>query len=272
MSGVKAPVQTDARLETVFYELVKDLRAFIERHDVSYAEYHQAIAFLVEAGATGELPLLLDVFLETKVDEVNNGRRPGTASCLEGPFYVPGAPLVPAPHAMPQRENEPGETLLFSGVVRSTDGKPLGGSVLDIWQADSNGAYSQFNYHEPRFNLRGRVETDGEGRFHIRTVVPLGYSIPTAGPTGKLLTALGRHAFRPAHLHVKVTHEGFSPLTTQIYLAGDQWIDSDVVGAVKPSLVTPLSRHDSPADIGGHALKGPYFRLDYDFGLCPLKA
>jgi catechol 1,2-dioxygenase len=101
-------------------------------------------------------------------------------------------------------------------------------------------------------------------------VVPACYEIPTAGPTGKLLAALDRHAFRPAHLHVKVSHEGFGPLTTQLYLADDPWIDSDVVGAVKPPLVTRLTRHDSPADLEAHGVTRPYFALDYDFILAPL--
>jgi catechol 1,2-dioxygenase len=272
MNQGKRSIPTDARFGTVFYELVKELRAFILKHGVSYEEYHQALEFLAEAGAAGELPLLLDVFLETMVDEVNNGRKPGTASCLEGPYYVPGAPLLLRPYALPQRENEPGETLLFSGRVQSTRGVPLAGVMLDLWQADATGRYSQFNYQEPRYNLRGRLHTNEQGYFEIRTVVPMCYEIPKAGPTGTLLGALGRHAFRPAHLHVKLSHEGFEPLTTQLYIAGDPWIESDVVGAVKPALVRELAKHDSPADLEVHGLKAPYFTLGYDFTLAPLPA
>ena len=272
MNAGKTSILTDARLKTVFYELVKELRAVILRHEVSHEEYHQALGFLAGVGAAGELPLLLDVFLETMVDEVNNGRKPGTASCLEGPYYVRGAPLIRRPYALPQRENEPGEILLFSGTVRCTRGVPLAGAMLDLWQADATGRYSQFNYQEPRYNLRGRLQTNEQGHFEVRTVVPACYEIPKAGPTGKLLAALGRHAFRPAHLHVKLTHEGFERLTTQLYIAGDPWIDSDVVCAVKPSLVTQLTKHDSPADLEAHGLKRPYFALDYEFTLAPRAA
>lgn len=272
MNSGKTPILADARLATVFYELVKELRAFIMRHEVSYEEYRRALEFLAEAGAASELPLLLDVFLETMVDEVNNGRKPGTASCLEGPYYVPGAPLIRRPYALPQRENEPGEVLLFSGTVRSTRGVPLAGAMLDLWQADATGRYSQFNYQEPRYNLRGRLQANERGRFQVRTVVPACYEIPNAGPTGKVLAALGRHAFRPAHLHVKLSQEGFEQLTTQLYIAGDAWIDSDVVGAVKPSLVTQLTKHDSPAELAAHGLKRPYFALSYDFTLAPRAA
>ena len=269
MNAGKRSIPADARLETVFYELVKELRAFVLKHEVAYGEYHQALAFLAEVGAAGEVPLLMDVFLETMVDDVNNGRRPGTASCLEGPYYVTGAPLLEPPYVLPQRPNEPGEILFFSGNVRSTHGIPLVGATLDLWQADAGGRYSQFNYETPRYNLRGRLQSDDQGRFEVRTVVPACYEIPKAGPTGKLLAALGRHAFRPAHLHVRLSHEGFEPLTTQLYIAGDPWIDSDVVGAVKPSLVTELRKHDSPADLEAHGLKRPYFTLSYDFALAP---
>jgi catechol 1,2-dioxygenase len=177
--------------------------------------------------------------------------------------------LLERPYVLPQRENEDGEILFFSGTVRSTHGAPLVGALLDIWQADATGRYSQFNYQEPRYNLRGRLQTDDKGRFEVRTVVPSSYEIPKAGPTGKLLAALGRHAFRPAHLHVKLSDEACEPLTTQLYMDGDPWIESDVVGAVKAPLVARLTKHDSPGDLVARGLKRPYFTLSYDFTLGP---
>ena len=129
---------------------------------------------------------------------------------------------------------------MFSGTIRSTEGEPVGGAVVDLWQANGAGHYSHFDYREPRYNLRGRLESDREGRFEVETVVPAAYRIPTDGPTGALLRALGRHTFRPAHFHLKITRDGFEPLITQVFLAGDRWIDSDCVGAVKESLITTL--------------------------------
>jgi len=267
MNQVEASASSGRRLESLFGALVEDLRAFIRHRNVSYEEYHRALEFLAQVGAAGEVPLLMDVFLETMVDEVNHAGRPGTESCLEGPYYVRGAPLLDPPYVLPQRANEDGEKLFFSGKVRSMDGAPLADALLDLWQADAAGRYSQFNYEEPRFNLRGRLKTDDQGRFEVRTVVPAPYEIPKAGPTGKLLLALGRHAFRPAHLHVKLSREGFAPLTTQLYMDGDPWIDSDVVGAVKAPLVARLTKHDLPADLEERGLKRPYFTLSYDFTL-----
>jgi catechol 1,2-dioxygenase len=263
---------SSTRLEAIFDELVGELRALIQRRSIAYPEYHRAVEFLAEVGRAGEIPLLLDVFLETMVDGVSHGGRPGTESCVEGPYYVGGAPMLVPPYVLPHREQEPGQILYFSGSVCSTGGRPLGGAVLDFWQADAMGRYSQFDYPEPRWNLRGQLRTDEQGRFEVRTVVPAAYEIPKAGPTGKLLTALGRHAFRPAHLHVKLTHEGCEALTTQLYVAGDRWIDSDVVGAVKPSLVVKLTKHDSPAENHVPEGKQSYFTLSHDFTLAPRAA
>ncbi|MGE5443781.1 MAG: dioxygenase, partial [Ignavibacteriales bacterium] len=157
MSQVEASASSGRRFETVFSDLVEDLRAFIRRHRVSYEEYHRALEFLAQVGAAGEVPLLMDTFLETMVCEVEHGGRPGTESNIEGPYYVRGAPLLEPPYVLPQRENEEGEILFFSGTVRSTRGAPLVGALLDLWQADAAGRYSQFNYEEPRYNLRGRL-------------------------------------------------------------------------------------------------------------------
>lgn len=141
--------------------------------------------------------------------------------------------------------------------------------MLDLWQADAEGLYSAFNLPEPRFNLRGRLQTDDKGHFEVRTTVPAPYEIPKFGPTGALLNALGRHAFRPAHLHLKLTHKGFEPLNTQLYFAGDQWLDSDAANAVKGSLITKLEKHSDSAELKKSGLDRPYFSVTYDFALQP---
>ena len=79
----------------------------------------------------------------------------------------------------------------------SRDGSPLPGAMLGVWQASSRGEYSHFHPGVPDHNLRGRIEPDEDGRYEFRTVVPAPYEIPKTGATGKLLDALGRHAFRP---------------------------------------------------------------------------
>jgi catechol 1,2-dioxygenase len=253
-------------LNGLFEALMATLRDFIRDERVTHDEYRRAVGFLHEVGGAGEIPLLSDVFLEVTVDDVENRERPGTATTIEGPYYVPNAPELESPCALPTRANEPGPILVLSGSVRSTEGGPLPGAVLDVWQPDNRGLYSHANIpaEEAPFNLRGRVAADRAGRFEIETRVPGCYEIPKAGPTGKLLAGLGRHAWRPAHLHVKIERAGHRPLTTQLFLKGDRWIDSDVVvGAVKPSLIVEAKRHeecrgDRPT---------PYYTIAYDFVL-----
>ena len=257
------------RLNQLFDDLNDTLKDFIRKHHVTYEEFHQALKFLCEVGEKGETPLLFDVFLESTVDLVNNRERGGTATAVEGPFYLPGMPELRSPCVLPHRANEPGDVLFFSGTVRATDGKALPGAIVDFWQADAEGAYSHFNIPEDKapFNLRARVKTDHQGRFEIQTWVPSSYEIPKGGPTGALIKALGRHAWRPAHLHALVQHPGCEDLMTQVFLQGDQWIDSDVVGAVKESLVAGMQRHEDAAEIKTRGLKQPFYTLEFDFVL-----
>jgi len=152
--------------------------------------------------------------------------------------------------------------LFLSGTVSSLDGRPLAGAMLDMWQA-------HFYEGIPAFNLRGRFTTDREGRFEVRTVLPAAYEIPKEGPTGRLLNALGRHFFRPSHLHIRLSHPGHKPLTTQIYFEGDAYLHSDVVGAVKDSLVVKLQKDDARSNGGQGAPDSPCYTCSYNFVLQP---
>lgn len=260
-SGSDAAAATTARLAAIVDDVQAALVDVVTRHRVTYAEYRAATELLVEAGSQHlELPLMLDVFLATAVDDVAHQTGDGTECNVEGPVYVPGAPVLERPYTLPMRVDEPGERLVFSGDVRTTDGAPLGGAVLDVWQANGAAEYSHFNPGVPEFNLRGKLTTAEDGRFEFATVVPSPYQVPVAGATGRLLAAMGRSAFRPGHIHFKISHPAVAPLTTQIYFAGDPWIDADVVGAVKDSLVAELTRHDD-----GHG--GVHTTCNYEFTL-----
>src|SRR5689334_13171423 len=96
MSTLKPEVK-NPRLNYLFDDLVGTLRSFIRKNHLTHEEYRQAVAFLTEAGATGEIPLLMDVFLEVTVDQENSTGRGGTETCIEGPFYVAGAPAMKSP-------------------------------------------------------------------------------------------------------------------------------------------------------------------------------
>ncbi|MGH9012077.1 MAG: dioxygenase [Acidimicrobiia bacterium] len=236
---------TKPRLNAIFDDLHEAVLEIITRHRVTPEEYRAAVRWLTEAGQQHlEIPLMLDVFLASTIDDLAHEAGEGTEWNVEGPVYVPGAPRLERPYVLPRREKEPGEKLIFSGTVRSTDGSPLAGATLDIWQANGACEYSHFQPGVPEYNLRGQLTTDDDGAFEFETVVPAPYEVPKGGATGQLLAALGRHCFRPGHIHFKLSHEDASPLTTQIYFEDDPWLDSDVVGAVKQSLVTKLARHE----------------------------
>ncbi len=269
MTTGQATQTLNPRVAEVFNDIVEAVAAVIQKRRVTYEEYREAVGFLEEVTSQGELPLLLDVFLAVAVDDASYEANGGTESNVVGPFYVPGAPMLEPPYALPRRDDDPGDALFLSGTVSSLDGTPLAGAMLDMWQANGAGQYSHFYPGIPAFNLRGRLTTDSEGRFEVQTVLPAAYEIPKDGPTGRLLNALGRHFFRPSHLHIKLSHPGHKPLTTQIYFEGDAYLHSDVVGAVKDSLVVKLQKDDARSNGGQGAPNIPRYTCSYSFVLQP---
>jgi catechol 1,2-dioxygenase len=247
------------RVDALASEAVGALRDVIRRHKVSYDEYHALKAWLIQVGADGEWPLFCDVWLESAVEEVASESRQGSKGTIEGPYYVPGAPESTKSATLPVRPDEKGTALLFQGQVTEPGGQPLPGAAVEMWHADADGLYSQFAPGIPEWNLRGKVLAGEDGRFEIRTIQPAPYQIPTDGACGKLIAAAGWHAWRPAHLHLKVSAPGHQLITTQLYFTGDAHLDDDVASAVKPELVLD----PRPADDG----RG--LQVTYDFALAP---
>jgi catechol 1,2-dioxygenase len=260
------------RLAELFKDLVDNyLKEFIRKNKVTPTEYRQAVKFLEKTANSGEIPLMMDVFLETTVDAVAYGQWGGSSTAIEGPFYIEGAPLLQPPYQLPRRDDESGEVMFFCGQICDQEGNPLKGVELDMWQGDADGAYSNIFPSVPEFNLRGRFYTDEEGRFEVRSIVPVAYEIPKQGSTGQLLRAIGSHTWRPAHIHLILRHENFHPLTTQIYFEGGEWVDDDCVGGVKDDLVARLEKHDDPVDYRQRGFGEPYYTVNYDFVLVPAR-
>lgn len=228
---------TTERVSTLAGEAITAINDVIRRNKVTYAEYDMLKAWLIQVGQDGEWPLFLDVWVEHVVEEVANADRQGSKGTIEGPFYVPGAPQLPAEATVPMRADEPGTPLLLQGQVTNVAGSPLPGATVEIWHADDNGFYSQFAPGLPEWNLRAVFIADDEGRFKIHTKQPAPYQIPTDGSCGKLIAAAGWHAWRPAHLHVKVSAPGHPLITSQLYFQGGEHLGDDVASAVKPELV-----------------------------------
>ncbi|MFI0816263.1 catechol 1,2-dioxygenase [Streptomyces sp. NPDC021098] len=246
-----------ARVDTLVSELLAATHDIIRRHKVSYAEYDALKAWLIQVGEDGEWPLFLDVWVEHVVEEVAAEHREGSKGTIEGPYYVPGAPEPPADATLPMRDGEEGTPLLFQGQVTSVDGTPLPGAVIEMWHADNDGYYSQYAPGLPEWNLRGTVVADTGGHFRIRTIEPAPYQIPTDGSCGRLIAAAGWHAWRPAHLHLKVSAPGHQLVTTQLYFKGGSHVADDIAQAVKPELVLD----PGPAADGGGR------EVTYDFVL-----
>ena len=222
---------------------VKHLKNFLDEQQFNHEEYTKFVEWADRLGRSGEIPLFLDVFVETHVLESKYKNSPGTEPSLLGPYYEEGAPVLEeSPFVMPQREDEPGDKLTFRGNVSSING-PLAKTKVEWWQDDADGLYSNYDSTAPDFNLRGQFHTDENGDFEVHSIVPIPYQIPTSGPTGEFTFAAGYHAYRPAHIHIKFEHEGHETLITQVFFEGDEGLETDVAGGVRSSLLTKLEDH-----------------------------
>lgn len=233
------------RVSTLAGRIIKAINDTVLDEKVTYDEYNAFKAWLIQVGEDGEWPLFLDVWVEHSVEEVANANRHGSKGTIEGPYYIPNAPSQNTPATLPMRDDEPGTPLLFQGQVTNVAGEPLAGALIELWHADDLGFYSQFAPGLPEWNLRGSVIADAQGNFQINTMQPAPYQIPTDGACGALIAAAGWHAWRPAHLHLKVSAPEHQLITTQLYFEGDEHVADDIASAVKPDLVLdPTERTD----------------------------
>lgn len=263
----------DPRLRELLGGLIRHLHDFVRETRLTQEEWEKAIGFLTATGQTctdtrQEFILLSDVLgLSMLVETVNDGRGPGaTESTVLGPFHLTESPARRLGDDIDLVGG--GEPCVVSGRVRSQDGSPLPGAVLDVWQADAEGYYDvQQPDVQPAGNGRGLFTADAEGRFWFRTCVPAPYPIPTDGPVGTLLHATGRHPYRPAHIHFIATADGHSPVTTHIFVAGSDYLDSDAVFAVKKSLVQEFARIDDPALAREFGVPNPFRQARFDLVL-----
>jgi len=251
------------RLRQVMVSLVRHLHGFVREIEPTDAEWFAAIKFLTDTGhmcddKRQEFILLSDTLgVSTLVELINNRKSPGaTETSVLGPFYVEGAPQLPRGASIVKDGSV--ADLRVHGRVHDADAKPIAGAMLDVWQTAPNGMYDVQDPAQPAMNLRGRFSTDADGSFEFCTIMPTPYPVPHDGPVGALLTATGRHPWRPAHLHVIVTAPGFRSLTTALYFEDDPYVDSDAVFGVKDALVVRPQRRDD----GAGATVGYNFGLD----------
>lgn len=234
---------SDGRLAELVEAVTAALRDIIKVHHITEEEWYAALRFLTQVGQNDEFVLLSDTMrLSVLIDELSHPDAGGaTPSDVLGPFWRPSK-LLDNPATLVS-DDEPGERLVLSGIVRTTDGTPIEGAELDFWQCNAAGLYDvQLPGDEARY--RGRLRTGPDGRYELRTIVPPPYEVKKDGPVGRLLDRLGRHAWRPAHIHLRASAPGCQPLTTMFFIDGDPWLGSDVIGADKPSLIVHLDRSE----------------------------
>jgi hydroxyquinol 1,2-dioxygenase len=265
----------DPRLRAVLGSLVRHLHGFVREVEPTFEEWERAVAFLTAIGQRcddqrQEFILLSDVLGVTMLVDAINHRKASAAteSTVLGPFHMVASP-----------ERELGDSIdlvgtgqpcVVTGRVASLDGTPLPGARVDVWQADDHGFYDvQQPDAQPPGNGRGLFACDGDGRFWFRTVTPSAYPIPTDGPVGGLLTAGGRHPYRPAHIHLIVAADGHLPVTTHVFVAGSPYLDSDAVFAVKQSLVRDFAEVDDPGQAAAYGVEPPFRHAHFDVVLEP---
>jgi len=267
----------NARLKAVMTCLIEHLHTFIREVELTQEEWEQGIAFLTRTGwmcddTRQEFILLSDVLGVTMLVDAITHRVPdgATENTIFGPFYREGAPELPMGASI--SKDGRGEPTVVMGQVFSTDGTPVAHALLDVWEAAENGVYEQLDSEQPEMNLRGKFRTDPQGRYCFVGIKPVAYAIPDDGPVGQLLRALGRHPFRPAHIHVRVSAQGFAPVTTHLFVKGDPYLYSDAVFGTKDSLIVDFVRNDSQPAAARFGVTAPFFMVTYDFVLHPLDA
>jgi catechol 1,2-dioxygenase len=263
----------DDRLKRIVHRMVSDLFRTVEAFDIQPDEFWSAVAYVTRLGQANEVGLLvpglgLETFLDLRMDqaELKAGIEGGTPRTIEGPLYVAGAPLSQG-EARLDDGNEQGEVLFMDGQVRDADGAPVPGAIVDVWHANTLGGYSFFDPSQEAYHLRRRIEADGEGRYRFRSILPAGYGCPPDGPTQALLTRLGRHGQRPAHIHFFISASGHRKLTTQINIDGDAYLHDDFAFATRDGLIPAVHRVDDPAEIHARGLNAPFARITFDFVL-----
>lgn len=256
----------DPRMREIMAAAVRHLHAFARETNLTPEEWLKGIAFLTAVGQActpyrQEFILLSDVLGLSRLVNVmhdDKGREAvGTESSLLGPFFREGAPEIPLGGTIAGRSTGP-EIVIF-GQVTDAEGHGVPGARMDVWQTDSEGLYD-LQAHDPDvMEMRGQLRCDAEGRFHFRTLKPVGYSIPMDGPVGVMVRQQNRHGFRPAHIHVLVAAPGHRELVTALYFGDDPNIESDTVFGVAASLVITES-----ADLADAPLPGiPSIRYDF---------
>ena len=265
----------DPRTAEVMAALVRHLHAFAREVRLSETEWMAAMRWLTETGQISddkreEFILASDVLgLSMLVVQMNHAfDAKATPATVLGPFHIDGSPEKDFGGDM--SDGLPGTPLYITGTVRGLDGAPVAGAVLDVWQADEDGAYESQIPDIDEARLRAKYATRPDGSYCLRTIAPKGYSIPMDGPVGELLRGTDISHFRPAHVHFLINAAGYEPLITHLFQEGAQYLDSDVVFGTKQELVVAFEPREPGRTPDGGESAQPWLEARYDFVLQPV--
>jgi catechol 1,2-dioxygenase/hydroxyquinol 1,2-dioxygenase len=247
----------DARLKEIMAAAVKHLHAFARDVNLTPAEWIKGIEFMTRVGQMcsperQEFILLSDTMgLSALVNGLHDKTaiEEGTHTSLLGPFYRETTPKL-APGSQISKKVKPGTECALFGRITDVNGRPLAGATVSVWQTGADGLYD-IQESATEVDYRGVFTTDADGRYHLRTVKPLGYYIPMDGPVGALVKAQGRHGMRPAHIHFLVGASGYRELVTALYLRTDPHLADDVVFGSSGDLAVDIVENDPNCPIKG---------------------
>lgn len=261
------------RFKEVMSALIRHLHDFAREVQLTEAEWMEGIRFLTATGQMcddkrQEFILLSDTLGLSMLNVSQNHAHDAgiTEATVFGPFHVEGAPRYALGEDI--ANGAPGELLYVSATIRDPAGRPIAGAHVDTWQADENGFYDVQVDQAP---LRGRgiLRSDEQGRIWFRSILPTAYPIPTDGPVGQMLTLMGRHPWRPAHVHFLIEAPGHERLVTHVFKDDDPYLDSDAVFGVRSSLMAHFTRHDAGQPPFGPPVDRPFHTVHFDFVLAP---
>lgn len=233
------------RTRNLLVGLAGHLHSFVRDNKVTQEEWGAAIDALTRAvrftdDKRNEYILFSDLLGVSSLVDMVNTSTSGTSSSVLGPFHIEGAPELA--NGGDLWRGQVGEPLVVSGRIVDEKGSPATGAVLALWQNAGNGLYAQQDKDQSPTNYHARLAVAPDGSFAFSTVRPVSYTVPDDGPAGDMLRALGRHAWRPAHLHMIIKAPGHKPLVTEFFPEDDQYLDQDAVFGVRGGLVLPFKR------------------------------
>lgn len=260
------------RMRAITEHIIEGIYGTIVKFDVSHDEIWAFHTFLNDLGKANQAGLLsagigverlLDILMDEK-DKKAGLLGKETPRAIEGPLFVPGAPLTKS-FAVMNSEDDAGDPFVMEGKITDQDGNLVSGIILDAWMANSRGTYSIIDPTQAPYNNRRKIEVGSDGHYAIKGILPPGYAVPPNSPTQTVLDVLGREGNRPAHIHFMLVKPGYRHLTTQINLPGDKFLNEDFAFATRDELIVELKKCSDPEKMKKYGFTKPFTIIDFDF-------